>query len=138
MTRIPTWQDRLEKIPINVTDDIKISLMQQEIDDLREIVDPSVGSVSFYYMTDRMTFIKITGCSPNEIKLKYLELWEDHRYGMAGAGNVLDKKGKEIRRVGTSIHWNEDYEVYRQRLEGLYEEIKADREVMKWFESLPK
>ena len=67
----------------------------------------SCDKVSFYYMRDNFTSIKLTGKTPKEIAEKAREHAKNNPYGMLCPAIVLSGK-KELRRVGGHVHANRE------------------------------
>lgn len=59
---------------------------------------------SFWFMTDAHTFIKPKGNNLQEIVDNLHEIAKKNKYGMICPVIILNKKGKELKRVGRCCH----------------------------------
>lgn len=59
---------------------------------------------SFWFMTDAQTFIKPKGNNLQEIVNDLHKIAKENKHGMVCPVVILNKKGKELKRVGRACH----------------------------------
>ncbi len=70
--------------------------------------DEKMFMPSFWFMTDSHNFIKPKGNNLQEIVDDLHKIAKENKHGMICPVTILNKKGKELKRVGASCHVNRE------------------------------
>lgn len=82
-------------------------ITEKQYNQAKEVVrkyDNKTASLSFYLMRDNHTFTKPSGETLEEIRDSFIKLVKDNSYSSVCPVVILDKDGKEVRRVGKMAH----------------------------------